>query len=78
MRLAVHVSNFTWAGGPTEIADTLTNIATTAEDVGFSRLTVMDHFWQIAVVGPRERDMLEAYTTLGYMRLRRRTSSCSR
>jgi F420-dependent oxidoreductase-like protein len=27
----------------------------------------MDHFFQIAVVGPPEHDMLEAYTTLGYL-----------
>jgi F420-dependent oxidoreductase-like protein len=27
----------------------------------------MDHFFQIGVVGPPEREMLEAYTTLGYL-----------
>ena len=27
----------------------------------------MDHFFQIGVVGPPENDMLEAYTTLGYL-----------
>jgi F420-dependent oxidoreductase-like protein len=27
----------------------------------------MDHVWQIAVHGPPEHDMLEAYTTLGYL-----------
>src|SRR6185437_15725739 len=27
----------------------------------------MDHFFQIASVGPPEREMLEAYTTLGYL-----------
>jgi F420-dependent oxidoreductase-like protein len=27
----------------------------------------MDHFFQIAVVGPPEHEMLEAYTTLGYL-----------
>jgi len=26
----------------------------------------MDHFFQIGVIGPPEREMLEAYTTLGY------------
>jgi alkanesulfonate monooxygenase len=67
MKLGLHVSNFTWPGGPAEIADTITDVATTAEAAGFARLTVMDHFWQIAVVGPKEHDMLEAYTTLGYL-----------
>src|ERR1700683_1498069 len=27
----------------------------------------MDHFFQIGVIGPPEREMLEAYTTLGYL-----------
>ena len=27
----------------------------------------MDHFFQIGGVGPAEREMLEAYTTLGYL-----------
>jgi alkanesulfonate monooxygenase len=30
----------------------------------------MDHVWQIQVVGPPEMDMLEAYTTLGYLAAR--------
>jgi hypothetical protein len=37
-----------------------------AEDAGISRITVMDHFWQIRGVGPAEHEMLEAYTTLGF------------
>ena len=27
----------------------------------------MDHFWQIRGVGPAEHEMLEAYTTLGFL-----------
>ena len=27
----------------------------------------MDHFFQISMIGPPEQDMLEAYTTLGYL-----------
>ena len=30
----------------------------------------MDHLWQIGVVGPPEHEMLEAYTTLGYLAAR--------
>jgi alkanesulfonate monooxygenase len=33
-------------------------------------LTVMDHLWQIGVVGPPEHEMLEAYTTLGFLAAR--------
>ena len=30
----------------------------------------MDHLWQIQVLGPPEHEMLEAYTTLGYLAAR--------
>src|SRR4051812_50225671 len=33
-------------------------------------LSVMDHVWQIGVIGPPENEMLEAYTTLGYLAAR--------
>ena len=45
----------------------LSQIARAAEDAGFYSLWVMDHFFQIGVVGPPENDMLECYTTLGYL-----------
>ena len=60
-------ADFTWPGGPTTLADDLTTIARTAEDVGFTKLSVMDHVWQIEVNGPPENEMLEAYTTLGFL-----------
>jgi F420-dependent oxidoreductase-like protein len=70
LKLGLHVPNFTYPGGPPTLASDLTRIATTAEDVGFAKLSVMDHVWQIQVVGPPELDMLEAYTTLGYLAAR--------
>ena len=67
MRLGLHVPDFTWTGGPPALAGTLRDVARLAEDVGFDRLSVMDHLWQIGPVGPVETDMLEAYTALGYL-----------
>jgi F420-dependent oxidoreductase-like protein len=67
MELGVHVADFTWPGGPPRLASDLKQIATTAEDAGFAKFSVMDHVWQISVVGPPEHDMLEAYTTLGFL-----------
>jgi F420-dependent oxidoreductase-like protein len=67
MKLGLHVSDFTWAGGPPRLASDLATIAETAEAAGFDRLSVMDHFWQIRSIGPPEHEMLEAYTTLGYL-----------
>ena len=45
----------------------LGEIARLAEEAGFDRISVMDHVWQIRNVGPPEHEMLEAYTTLGYL-----------
>ena len=70
MKLGLHVSNFTWPGGPATIAPDLARVATAAEDNGFAKLSVMDHVWQIGLIGPPEHEMLEAYTTLGYLAAR--------
>jgi alkanesulfonate monooxygenase SsuD/methylene tetrahydromethanopterin reductase-like flavin-dependent oxidoreductase (luciferase family) len=67
MDLGLHLSNFTWPGGPATFTTDLARAAQLAEDVGFTKLSVMDHIWQIANVGPPEHEMLEAYTTLGYL-----------
>ena len=67
MDIGLHIANFTWPGGPGALADQLTRVATTAEDTGFGRVSVMDHVWQIGPIGPAEQPMLEAYTTLGYL-----------
>lgn len=75
MKLGLHVSDFTWPGGPSELASKLSQIAQLAEDAGFDRLSVMDHLWQIHMVGPPEHEMLEAYTTLGYIAARTRRMS---
>ena len=70
MKLGVHIADFTWPNGPARLADDLTRVAVAADDLGFARLSVMDHVWQIGVIGPPEHEMLEAYTTLGYLAAR--------
>jgi len=67
MRIGLQIPNFTWPGGAAVIAPKLAEIARAAEDAGFYSLWVMDHFFQIRGVGPHEHDMLEGYTTLGYL-----------
>ena len=67
MELGLHISDFTWPGGAPAIGPTLVRIARDAEDAGFARLSVMDHFWQIGHIGPPEHEMLEAYTALGFL-----------
>lgn len=70
MEIGLHIPDFTWPGGPAELAKNLARVAETAEEVGFARVSVMDHVFQIGVVGPPEMDMLEAYTALGYLAAR--------
>ncbi|KAF0958480.1 LLM class F420-dependent oxidoreductase [Rhodococcus sp. T7] len=67
MELGLHIADFTFPAGPSNLSDDLRRIAVTAEDAGFSKLSVMDHLWQIEPVGPIDTEMLEAYTTLGFL-----------
>ena len=70
MKIGLHIADFTYPSGPAGLADDLSRIAAAAEEEGFARVSVMDHVWQIRPVGPIENDMLEAYTTLGYLAAR--------
>lgn len=67
MRLGLHISDFTWDGGPSDLRRQLGEVAVRAEQAGYDRVSVMDHVWQIAHLGPPEHEMLEAYTTLGFL-----------
>jgi len=67
MRVGLQLPSFTWPGGAPVLGERLAEIARTADDAGFASLWVMDHFFQIPPVGRVELDMLEAYTTLGYL-----------
>jgi F420-dependent oxidoreductase-like protein len=62
----LQIPDFTGPGAARLGAD-LATVARTADDAGFEFISVMDHFFQIGAVGPPEHDMLEAYTTLGYL-----------
>ncbi len=67
MRFGLHIPDFTWTGGPPALGRRLVEIAQTAERAGFDRVSVMDHVWQIDQIGAPEQEMLESYTTLGYL-----------
>ncbi|HMM96337.1 LLM class F420-dependent oxidoreductase [Phycicoccus sp.] len=66
MRLGLQVSRFTFDGAPASTGATWRAIARDADQAGLSSLWVMDHFFQIGVVGPPELDMLEGYTALAH------------
>ena len=67
MKLGVQIPDFTTQDGPSRLGADLATVARTADDAGFEFLAVMDHFFQIGPIGPPELEMLEAYTTLGYL-----------
>jgi F420-dependent oxidoreductase-like protein len=67
VKLGLHLPDFTWPNGPSRLASDLGAVAQAADNAGFDRLSVMDHVWQIGNVGPPEHEMLEAYTTLGFL-----------
>ena len=67
MKLGLHISNFTWPEGAPRLGAVLADVASSADEAGFERISVMDHLWQISVIGPPEHEMLEAYTTLGFL-----------
>ncbi|HWL01288.1 MAG TPA: LLM class F420-dependent oxidoreductase [Microbacteriaceae bacterium] len=66
MDIGVHFMNFTLPGGESAIPDAFTETAIAAEEHGFDRLTVMDHWFQMERFAPATEPMLEAYTALGY------------
>jgi alkanesulfonate monooxygenase len=74
VELGMHIADFTWDGEPAGLGPQLADHARSAEDAGITRLTVMDHFWQIGALGAPERAMLEAYTTLGFLAAHTRTA----
>jgi F420-dependent oxidoreductase-like protein len=67
VRIGLQIPDFNGAGGARQLGRRLAEVARTADDAGFDSIAVMDHFFQIHVIGPPEQDMLEAYTTLGYL-----------
>lgn len=67
MRIGLQIPSFTFPGGPASIRGKLVEIARAAEAAGFASVWVMDHFFQIPVVGPAEQEMLEGYSTLSYL-----------
>jgi len=67
MRISLSIGDFTSPGGPAQLGCELGRVAATADEVGFHSLSVMDHYFQIGMIGPPEQAMLEGYTTLAYL-----------
>ncbi|GCE25535.1 LLM class F420-dependent oxidoreductase [Dictyobacter alpinus] len=66
MRLGLQVPSFTWSENQAALGDTFATIAQRAERAGLYSLWVMDHFFQIQMVGPAENEMLEGWSALAF------------
>lgn len=70
-RLGFQIPNFTFPGVPDEaLFERVAAMAGTAEQAGFDTVFVMDHFYQLPMLGPPDWNMLEAYTLLGALAAR--------
>lgn len=67
VKFGLQIPWFSWPGSPDNDRQVLADVARTAEDAGFSSLWVMDHYFQLPMIGDAELDMLEGYTTLAYL-----------
>jgi F420-dependent oxidoreductase-like protein len=65
-RLGYQIPNFTYPGvGPAELFDVVAAQAAAADRSGFDTVLLMDHLYQLPMLGDPDAYMLECYTTLG-------------
>jgi F420-dependent oxidoreductase-like protein len=68
MRVSISITNYTWPSGAPRLATELSRLARAADDAGLDTLWVPDHLVQAdPTASPTDRDMLEAYTVLGFL-----------
>lgn len=65
IRLGLQIPNFSYGTPVTELFPTVVAQAREAQEAGFDAVFVMDHFYQLPMLGAPEEPMLEAYTALG-------------
>ncbi|OHU19299.1 LLM class F420-dependent oxidoreductase [Mycobacteroides franklinii] len=65
IRLGYQIPNFSYGTGVAELFPTVVQQVRDAEASGFDTVFVMDHFYQLPMIGTPDQPMLEAYTALG-------------
>jgi F420-dependent oxidoreductase-like protein len=65
IRLGLQIPNFSYGTSVAELFPTVLAQAREAEAAGFDAVFVMDHFYQLPMLGSPDQPMLEAYTALG-------------
>ena len=65
IRMGLQIPSFTYPGvGTADLFETVAGIAVTAEQSGFDSVFVMDHFYQLPLIGRTDENMFEAYMLL--------------
>lgn len=67
MKLALHIPQIDWQGGPPAFGARLAEVVEAAEAAGFDAISVADHLWLHPIIGGPMGDHVEAYTTLGFI-----------
>ncbi|MEE6177424.1 LLM class F420-dependent oxidoreductase [Mycobacterium sp. 050134] len=65
IRLGYQIPNFSYGTGVEQLFPTVIAQAREAESAGFDSVFLMDHFYQLPMLGSPDQPMLEAYTALG-------------
>ena len=60
IRLGFHIPNFSYGTGVEQLFPTVIAQAREAESAGFDSVFVMDHFYQLPMLGSPDQPMLEA------------------
>jgi F420-dependent oxidoreductase-like protein len=67
MRVSINLSNHTFSARLGHTGAELADVAQAADEVGLHTIWVPDHVIQADPTAGSDRDMLEAYTTMGYL-----------
>jgi len=67
MKIGLQLTSFTWPGGTSQVGQSLAQIGKAAEEARFASLWVMDHFFQIEMIGKHDEPMLEGYSALSFL-----------
>src|SRR5215208_1587116 len=67
MRFSLSITNYSWQSSPTGLGSELARVVRAADDADLDTVWVADHLIQADPTSTPESEMLEAYTTLGFL-----------
>lgn len=67
MRISVNITNYSWPHGSARLGASLAGVARAADEAGLDTVWVADHLLQADPTSTPDAEILEAYTTLGFL-----------